>query len=281
MRIESQGNWLIAPLSKEFSVNLIKAISAVALSACIVAGPALAKDVVKVGVTPGEHEEILEQVKSLAAEQGLDVEIVTFSDYVLPNQALQDGDLDLNSFQHVPYLDNQIKDRGFDLTPVGKTIVTPMGVYSNSVEDLNDIPDNARVAIPNDPTNGGRALLLLQEKGLIKLADGVDLTATPLDIVENPKHIEFLELDAAQLPRVLSDVAAAAINTNYAIDAGFDPLNDAIAIESADSPYANVIVARTEDKDADWVKQFVSVYHSDDIRDFIEKTYGGAVVPVF
>ncbi|WP_174802616.1 MetQ/NlpA family ABC transporter substrate-binding protein [Martelella limonii] len=255
--------------------------AAIAIAAGLAAGSAPAKDKIIVGVTPGAHEEILEQVQKLAKEKGLDVEIATFSDYVVPNQALNDGDLDLNSFQHVPYLDNQVADRGYDLTAVGKTIITPMGIYSEKVESLDDIPDNARIAIPNDPTNGGRALLLLQDKGLIKLADGVGLKATPLDIVENPKNIDILELDAAQLPRVLNDVSVAAINTNYALDAGLDPIADSIAIESADSPYANVIVARTEDADADWVKQFVEIYQSDDIRNFIEKTYGGAVVPVF
>nr|WP_272214180.1 MetQ/NlpA family ABC transporter substrate-binding protein [Marinicella sp. W31]MDC2877442.1 MetQ/NlpA family ABC transporter substrate-binding protein [Marinicella sp. W31] len=191
--------------------------------------------------------------------------MATFSDYVVPNQALNDGDLDLNSFQHGPYLDNQVADRGYDLKAVGKTIITPMGIYSEKVESVDDIPENSRVAIPNDPTNGGRALLLLQAKGVIKLADGAGLKATPLDIVENPKNIDILELDAAQLPRVLNDVSVAAINTNYALDAGFNPIEDSIAIESPDSPYANVIVARTEDADADWVKQFVEIYQSDEI----------------
>lgn len=262
-------------------MNFIKTFAAVAVAAGMAAGPAMAKDSIKVGVTPGAHEEILEQVQALAKDQGLNVEIVAFSDYVVPNQALNDGDLDLNSFQHVPYLDNQIADRGYELTAVGKTIITPMGIYSDKVENVDDIPKNARIAIPNDPTNGGRALLLLQDKGIIKLAEGAGLKATPLDIVENPKNIEILELDAAQLPRVLNDVSVAAINTNYALDAGFDPIADSITIESADSPYANVIVSRTEDKDADWVKQFVEIYQSDEIRDFIETTYGGAVVPVF
>ncbi|WP_319518330.1 MetQ/NlpA family ABC transporter substrate-binding protein [uncultured Martelella sp.] len=262
-------------------MKFVNLFASLALSAALVAGPALAKDKIIVGVTPGAHEEILEQVQKLAKEKGLDVEIASFSDYVVPNQALNDGDLDLNSFQHVPYLDNQVADRGYDLKAVGKTIITPMGIYSNKVESVDDIPENSRVAIPNDPTNGGRALLLLQAKGVIKLADGAGLKATPLDIVENPKNIEILELDAAQLPRVLNDVSVAAINTNYALDAGFNPIEDSIAIESPDSPYANVIVARTEDADADWVKEFVEIYQSDEIRNFIETTYGGAVVPVF
>ena len=262
-------------------MKLATPFAVLAIASSLAAGAALAKDTITVGVTPGAHEEILEEVQKLAKEQGLDVEIATFSDYAVPNQALNDGDLDLNSFQHVPYLDNQVADRGYDLKAVGKTIITPMGIYSEKVESVDDIPENSRVAIPNDPTNGGRALLLLQAKGVIKLADGAGLKATPLDIVENPKNIEILELDAAQLPRVLNDVSVAAINTNYALDAGFNPIEDSIAIESPDSPYANVIVARTEDAGADWVKQFVEIYQSDEIRSFIENTYGGAVVPVF
>lgn len=262
-------------------MRFLKTLAAVALAAGIAATPALADQALKVGVTPGEHEEVMEQVKALAAKQGLEVEIITFSDYVLPNQALNDGDLDLNSFQHVPYLDNQIKDRGYELSVVGKNFVTPMGLYSDKVDSLDAVPEGAKVAIPNDPTNGGRALLLLQAKGVITLAEGVGLAATPLDVADNPKGLEFIELDAAQLPRALPDVTVAAINTNYALDAGFNPMEDSIAIESADSPYANVIVARTEDKDADWVKQFVEIYQSDEIRTFINDTYQGAVVPVF
>lgn len=170
--------------------------------------PAFAEDI-KVGVTPGEHAQIMEKVKEVAAKKGLNTEILEFSDYVVPNQALADGDLNANSFQHQPYLDNQIADRGFDLVSVGKTITTPMGVYSKKVKNLGELAEGATVAIPNDPTNGGRALLVLAKEGLIKVNLEVGLKAGPADITENPKSIQFSELDAAQLPRSLDDVDAA------------------------------------------------------------------------
>ncbi|MBK1663779.1 metal ABC transporter substrate-binding protein [Rhodospirillum rubrum] len=262
-------------------MRFLKTIAAAAILATGFAAPGFADTKIKVGVTPGEHEEVMEQVKALAKDKGLDVEIVTFSDYVLPNQALNDGDLQLNSFQHVPYLENQIKDRGYKLSVVGKNFVTPMGIYSETLKSLDALPEGARFALPNDPTNGGRALLLLQAKGVITLKDGAGLSVTPADVVSNPKKLKFIELDAAQLPRSLPDVDAAAINTNYALDAGLNPTDDAIALESAESPYTNVIVARTQDKDAEWVKAFVAVYQSEPIRKFILDTYKGAVLPVF
>lgn len=214
-------------------------LAAVALGAATLAGPASAQDdkgTIRVGVTPGTHEEVMEVVRDVAAEKGLTIEIVPFSDYVLPNTALADGDLDANSFQHQPYLDQQVKDRGFDLRTVATNFVEPMGVYSEEYDSLSSLPEGAQIAIPNDPTNGGRALLLLEREGVIDLAEGVGLTPSPLDIAENPKNLKFTEVDAAQLPRVLPDVAAAAINTNYALEAGLSPLKDAIAVEAADSP---------------------------------------------
>lgn len=257
--------------------------AAATLAATALAGPALAQETetVRIGVTPGTHEEVMEVVRDVAAEKGLTIEIVPFSDYVLPNTALADGDLDANSFQHQPYLDQQVEDRGFDLRTVAKNFVEPMGLYSQDYETLEAIPEGAQVAIPNDPTNGGRALLLLEREGLIDLAENVGLTPSPLDIAENPRDLEFTEVDAAQLPRVLPDVALAAINTNYALEAGLNPLKDAVAIESADSPYANIVVVRGEDVDAEWVKTLVSAYHTDTVRDFILERFEGAVVPAF
>ena len=203
---------------------------ATAAIAALISVPALAEDI-KIGVTPGEHAQIMEKVKEVAAKKGLNIEILEFSDYVVPNQALADGDLNANSFQHQPYLDNQIADRGFDLVSVGKTITTPMGVYSKKVKTLGELADGATVAIPNDPTNGGRALLVLAKEGLIKVNPDAGLKATAADITENPKNIQIAELDAAQLPRSLDDVDAAVINTNYAMEAGLHPKTDAIAIE--------------------------------------------------
>lgn len=238
-------------------------------------------ETIKVGVTAGPHAQILEAVKPIAAKDGLDIQILEFTDYVIPNQALAGGDLDANSFQHQPYLDNQVKDRGFDLVSVGKTVVYPIGIYSKKVKSLDELQSGAKVAIPNDPTNGGRVLLLLQAKGLIKLKDGGTLKASPIDIVENPKKLEIVELDAAQLPRSLDDVTVAAINTNFALEAGIDPVKDAIAREAADSPYANVIAVRKADKDKPWVAKLVKAYQSPEVKEFILTKFKNAVVPAF
>ncbi|PWC56872.1 dioxygenase [Azospirillum sp. TSH7] len=238
-------------------------------------------ETIKVGVTAGPHAQILEAVKPIAAKDGLDIQIIEFTDYVIPNQALAGGDLDANSFQHQPYLDNQVKDRGFDLISVGKTVVYPIGIYSKKVKSLDELQSGAKVAIPNDPTNGGRVLLLLQAKGLIKLKDGGTLKASPIDIVENPKKLEIVELDAAQLPRSLDDVTVAAINTNFALEAGIDPVKDAIAREAADSPYANVIAVRKADKDKPWVAKLVKAYNSPEVKEFILTKFKNAVVPAF
>ncbi|MDM9648796.1 MetQ/NlpA family ABC transporter substrate-binding protein [Rhizobium sp. S163] len=254
-----------------------KFIIAAALAA-FAAGSALAEDI-KVGVTPGEHAQIMEKVAEIAKTKGLNIEIVEFSDYVVPNQALNDGDIQANSFQHQPYLDNQIADRKFDLVSIGTTITTPMGVYSKKVKSLDELKEGATVAIPNDPTNGGRALLVLASKGLIKFKDNPGVKVTVADIIENPKKIDFAEIDAAQLPRSLDDVDAAVINTNYAMEAGLHPKTDAIAIESEKSPYANVIVVRTADKDAPWAKTLVESYHDESIRKFINEQFKGALIP--
>jgi D-methionine transport system substrate-binding protein len=248
-------------------------LAAAAIGLAAVSGPALAqdKDTIRIGVTPGTHEEVMEVVRDVAKEKGLTIEILPFTDYVLPNTALADGDLDANSFQHQPYLDQQVKDRGFDLRTIAKNFVEPMGVYSQQYKALADLPEGAQVAIPNDPTNGGRALLLLANEGIITLGDDVGLTPSPLDITENPKNLKFTEVDAAQLPRVLPDVAAAAINTNYALEAGLNP----------DSPYANIVVVQGDNVDAPWVKTLVEAYHTDTVRQFILDRFKGAVVPAF
>ncbi|MFC5757590.1 MetQ/NlpA family ABC transporter substrate-binding protein [Rhizobium sp. GCM10022189] len=254
-----------------------KLIIAAAIAA-FAAGSAFAEDI-KVGVTPGEHAQIMEKVAEIAKTKGLNIEIVEFSDYVVPNQALADGDIQANSFQHQPYLDNQIADRKFDLVSIGTTITTPMGVYSKKVKSLDELKDGATVAIPNDPTNGGRALLVLASKGLIKFKENPGIKVTVADIIDNPKNIEFAEIDAAQLPRSLEDVDAAVINTNYAMEAGLHPKTDAIAIEGEKSPYANVIVVRTADKDAPWAKTLVESYHDESIRKFINEEFKGALIP--
>ena len=198
-----------------------------------------------------------------------------------PNAALAAGDLDANSYQHKPYLDAQVKDRGYKIVSVANTVNFPIGIYSKKVKDLKDLKEGARVGIPNDPTNGGRVLLVFQDKGLIKLKPEAGLKATPLDIVENPKKIKFVEVDAAQLPRTLDDLDASAINTNFALSAGLNPGKDAISQENAKSPYVNLLAVREQDKDKPWVAKLVKAYHSDEIRKFIQTEFKGSVIPGF
>ena len=261
--------------------SLLQSALALALTAGLSAG-ALAQDKpLKVGVTAGPHAQIFEQVKKIAEKDGLKIQIVEFSDYVQPNAALAAGDLDANSYQHKPYLDAQIKDRGYKFAPVGYTVNFPIGIYSKKVKNLNELKEGARVGIPNDPTNGGRVLLVFQDQGLIKLKAGAGLKATPLDVVENPKKIRFVEVDAAQLPRTLDDLDASAINTNYALSAGLNPGKDAIAQESAKSPYVNLIAVREQDKDKPWVAKLVKAYQSEEVRKFIQTEFKGAVLAGF
>jgi len=232
----------------------------------------------KVGVTAGPHAQIFEVVKKVAEKDGLKIQIVEFNDYVQPNAALAAGDLDVNSYQHQPYLDSTVKDRGYKLVTIAQTVTFPIGIYSKKVKALADLPSGARVAIPNDPTNGGRVLLLLQDKGLIKLKPEAGLKATPLDITDNPKKLKIVELDAAQLPRALDEVDAAAVNTNYAIPAGLQPNRDAIALEAAKSPYANILVVRAQDKDNPAYKRLVKAYQSDEVKQFIATQFKGSVI---
>jgi D-methionine transport system substrate-binding protein len=255
----------------------IKSLSAILLGAALLATPAFA-ETIKIGATPGPHAQILEAVKPILAAQGYELEIIEFSDYVIPNEALASGDLNANSFQHQPYLDNQVKDRGYAIESVATTVNFPIGIYSDKVDSIDALPDGAKIGIPNDPTNGGRVLLLLEDNGLLDLTEGVGTAASVADIIDNPKNFEILEVDAAQLPRVLPDVDAAGINTNYAEEAGLDPVNDPILRESPKGPYVNVIAVRSEDKDQPWVKALVDAYHSDEIRTFVETTFNGAVL---
>ncbi|MEQ4618990.1 MAG: MetQ/NlpA family ABC transporter substrate-binding protein [Corticimicrobacter sp.] len=261
---------------------LIKSAAALALAPLFAVSSAWAQNAsITVGVTAGPHGQIFEEVKKEAIKQGLDIKVVEFSDYVQPNAALAAGDLDANSYQHQPYLDTANADRGYGLVSIAKTVIFPIGIYSQKVKSLDEVGEGGRIAVPNDPTNGGRALLLLESLGLIKLDPKAGLRATPIDIVENPRKLRFVELDAAQLPRSLGDVDAAAINTNFALEAGLDPNKDAIARESAESPYANVIVVREQDKDRPEFKTLIEAYQSAPIKAFIEEQYKGSVVPAW
>ena len=207
--------------------------------------------------------------------------MVEFSDYIQPNAALAAGDLDANSYQHKPFLDQQVKDRGYKLVSVAYTVNFPIGIYSKKVKNLKDLKVGARFGVPNDPTNGGRVLLLLEEKGLIKLRPEAGLKATPLDVIDNPKKIKFVELEAAQLPRSLDDLDASAVNTNFALSAGLNPAKDAIALEAAQSPYVNLLAVREQDKDKPWVAKLVKAYHSEEIRKFIQTEFKGSVLAGF
>ena len=262
--------------------RLLRGLLAASIAAFAVGASAQANDKpLKIGVTAGPHAQIFEVVKKIAEKDGLKIQVVEFSDYVQPNAALASGDLDANSYQHQPYLDNTVKDRGYKIVSIAQTIVFPMGIYSKKVKSLADLKSGARVALPNDPTNGGRALLLLQTQGLIKLKEGAGLKATPLDVVSNPKKLKFVELDAAQLPRSLDDLDASTVNTNFAISAGLNPKKDAIALESAKNPYVNIMVVRDADKNQPWVAQLIKSYHSDEVRQFIDKEFKGSVFPAF
>ena len=234
-----------------------------------------------IGATPVPHSEILNFIKDDLAKEGIKLEIVEFTDYVTPNIALNDGSIDANFFQHVPYLKQFNEDRGLNLVSAIKVHVEPIGLYSNKYKSLDEIPEGAPIAIPNDPSNEGRALILLHNNGVITLDDPTNLNATPMDIAKNPKNLKFKELEAAQLPRVLPDVAAAVINTNYALEADLTPLEDAIIMEGSDSPYVNVIAVQKGDEDSEKIKTLKKVIQSKKVKDFILNEYKGAVVPAF
>ncbi len=239
------------------------------------------KKEIKMGVTAGPHAEVMEEVAKEAAKQGITLKVVEFNDYVTPNTSLADKDLDMNSMQHQPYLDNVVQKKGLKLASIGKSIILPMAVYSHKYKDIKDVADGAKVTIPNDPTNGARALLLLQQAGLIKLKNGQAVDASVTDVVENPKNLQFVELDAAQIPRSLDDTDLACVNTNYAIPAGLNPQKDSLLVEDKNSPYANVIVVREEDKNNETYKKVVAIYQSEPIKKFIEEKYQGTILPAF
>lgn len=234
-----------------------------------------------VGATPIPHAELLELVREDLSELGYTLEIVEFTDYVTPNIALDNEELDANFFQHVPYLNEFASEHNLDLTSIGTVHVEPLGLYSEKVEDVTELEDGAVIAIPSDSVNGGRALILLEENGLIKLKENAGLKATPEDIVENTHNFEFKAIEAAQLARVLVDLDAAVINGNYALEADLSPVEDALILEGANSPYANIVTVKSEDKEDEKLQALVSVLQSEKVKTFINETYGGAVVEAF
>ena len=233
---------------------------------------------IKIGATAGPHAQVAEAVAKEAQKQGIQVKVVEFSDYITPDKALADGDIQLNAYQHVPFLENFNKQNNSKLVPIGKTILMPMGIYSNTAKSPIDVKDGDTVAIPNDPTNGGRALALLQRAGLIKLKDGVGFKATVADIVENPKNLKIQELEAAQLPRSLDDVTLATIPMNYVQNAGINVGEKGLYLEPKDEPLAVMILAaREQDKDNETYKKIAEIYQSEAIKQFIAETFKGTI----
>lgn len=237
------------------------------------------KTVIKVGATPVPHAEILEVVKPLLKEKGYDLEIVEFTDYVTPNIAVDEGELDANFFQHTPYLTEFNANKNTDLVKTVGVHLEPMGLYSKKITSLEEIQDGAVIAVPNDPTNESRALDILVKQGLLKFKDVALKTA--LDVTENPKNIQLRELDAPQLPRVLDEVDAAIINTNYALAADLNPTKDAIVIESKDSPYVNIVAVKRGNENTDYIKALDAALNSEEVKQFIKEKYKGAIVEAF
>ncbi len=277
-------------MKKVFALIAALAFSALALAGCGsqqsassgASSAASGAKTLKVGATAVPHAEILEAAKPLLEKEGITLEIVEFNDYVQPNLALNDKELDANFFQHEPYLKNFMDEhKEVKLKNAAGIHIEPMGVYSRKIKKLDELKDGATIAIPNDPTNGGRSLLLLEKAGIIKLKDGVGEKATVNDIAENAKHIKFQEVEAAQVPRTLDDVDAAVINSNFAMQVNLDPTKDAMFIEDSTSPYVNIIAVRDGDENRPEIQALIKVLHSDEIKQFITEKYKGAVVPAF
>ncbi|WP_162063728.1 MetQ/NlpA family lipoprotein [Vibrio taketomensis] len=256
---------------------IIAAASALVLTGC--GEKEVDNSKIKVGVIAGAEEQVAEIAAKVAKEKyGLDVELVTFTDYVTPNAALDDGSIDVNAFQHKPYLDKQVNDRGYKLAIAGNTFVYPIAGYSKQVKSVDEIQDGARIAVPNDPTNLGRSLILLEQQGLITLREGSGLESTVRDIVANPKNIEIIELEAPQLPRSLDDVTLAIINNTFASTINLVPERDGVFVEDKESPYVNLIVARENNVDNENVKTFVKAYQTDEVYNAASDIFKGSVV---
>lgn len=277
-------------MKKVFALIAALAFSALALAGCGgqqgassgASSAASGAKTLKVGATAVPHAEILEAAKPLLEKEGITLEIVEFNDYVQPNLALNDKELDANYFQHEPYLKNFMDEhKEVKLKNAAGIHIEPMGVYSKKITKLDELKDGATIAIPNDPTNGGRSLLLLEKAGIIKLKEGVGEKATVGDIAENKKNIKFQEVEAAQVPRTLDDVDAAVINSNFAMQVNLDPTKDAMFIEDSTSPYVNIIAVREGDENRPEIQALIKVLHSDEIKQFITEKYKGAVVPAF
>ncbi|MGI6046364.1 MAG: MetQ/NlpA family ABC transporter substrate-binding protein [Eggerthellaceae bacterium] len=280
--------------SKLGLVGIIAVVTALALAAVVLSGCGSSSSTssdnsdktITVAASPNPHADILNNaVKPLLEEQGYTLQVEEFTDYVQPNNVTEQGEVDANYFQHQPYLDNFNEENGTHLVSVEPVHFEPFGLYSNKIQSLDDLEDGATVAVPNDATNEARALLLLQQEGLLELKDPEDINATINDITSNPKNLQFKEVEAASVSTILDDVDLAAINGNYALEAGFTVNEDALAVESADSvagqTYANVLVVKDGNQDSEKIKALADALHSDEVRNYINDTYKGAVVPEF
>ena len=266
-------------LKRRFSLILAGSLAAAAVFA---PATVFAVETLHIAASPVPHAEILEFIKPKLAKEGVDLKVKVFTDYIQPAVQVNEKHLDGNFFLHQPYLNEFKKNHKNDIeVPIAKVHVEPFAAYSSKYKKLADLPDGATVAIPNDPSNSGRALLLLAKQGLLKLKDPKNISATQKDIIENPKKLKFKELEAATLPRVLNQVDLALINTNYAIEAKLNPVKDSLFIEDANSPYANLLVAREDNKNSPAFKKLVAALNSPEVKKFIEEKYKGAVVPAF
>lgn len=268
--------WAVLSLASVMAAGLIAGCGSTGKSGSA-SQPAQEKTL-KVGTLAGPHAEFLEEVKKNAEKKGLKLEIVEFNDFISPDEALNSGDIDANMMQHQPFLDNIVKNRGYKLVSVGKTILFPMGVYSDKIHSKDEVKDNMRVAIPNDPSNGGRALEILAKAGLISLKVNEGAKATLDDITDNPRHLQFQEADAAMIPRMLPDLDFGVINNSYATKAGFVPTKDAWIREDLHSPYANVVAVRTEDKDKPEIKLLMECIQTPEMKTFVEEHFKSAAI---
>ncbi len=262
--------------------KIISTVLVLAAAASLSFAAGKKKTTLKVGATPEPHAEILNLIKADLKKQGITLKVVEFTDYVTPNKALEDGQIDANYFQHLPYLESFNQEQGTHLSNAGGVHIEPIALYSKKYKSISDIPAGANIGIPNDPTNEGRALLLLQSAGLITLKASAGITATPLDITSNPNNLKFTEVEAASVPRILPDVDAAVINGNYAIPAGLNASKDGLFVEGADSPYVNVIAVKTGHENDEAIKALVNAVKSAKVKEWIQKRYpNGDVIAVF
>lgn len=269
---------------KKLLVALLALVSLAVVAAGCGGGEKKATDgkaVVKVGATAVPHAEILNQIKGSLAKEGVDLQIIEFSDYVKPNLSLNDKELDANFFQHEPYLETFASERKMPLISAGKVHIEPMGIYSKTIKDINTIPNGAKIAIPNDPSNGGRALALLESAKLLKLKDGVGVKATVGDITGNDKKLQIIEIEAALLPRSMDDTDLSVINSNFAMEANLNPVKDSLFTEPKESPYANIVAVRKGDEARPEIQKLMKALQSPEVKKFIEEKYKGAVVPAF